>query len=91
MNIEDTFLKEFNCAWAGVHGNIACAVPEGGGVLGSVPPPPPEKTTTQEYRVSSDLLRITKLQSQHSMLGHHGPASDTIQWRFAGGSLMARF
>ena len=38
-----------------------------------------------------DPLKITKLLSQHSMLGHHRPASETpFKWRFAGGSLMAR-
>ena len=31
-------------------------------------------------------------QNQHSMLGHHRPASKTpFQWRFAGGPIMARF
>ena len=36
-------------------------------------------------------LKITKLQSQHSMLGHHRHASETpLKWRFAGGTMMAR-
>ena len=34
--------------------------------------------------------KITKLPSQHSMLGYHRPASET-KWRFAGGPIMARF
>ena len=39
-----------------------------------------------------DPLKITKLPSQHSMLGHHRPASETsFEWRFAGAPLMARF
>ena len=36
-------------------------------------------------------LKITKLQIQHSLLGHHRPASETpFKWRFADGPLMAR-
>ena len=61
-------------------------------------PPPPE--TSQKFRVSKqywsqiqiqDLLKITKLPSQHSILGHYRPASETpFKWRFAGGSMIAR-
>ena len=37
-----------------------------------------------------DPLKITKLPKQHSMLGHHRPASETpFKWHFAGGPLMA--
>ena len=37
-------------------------------------------------------LKITKLPRQHLMLGHHRHASETpFKWRFAGGSVMARF
>ena len=37
-----------------------------------------------------DPLKITKLPSQHSMLGHHRSASETpLKWRFAGRPLMA--
>ena len=37
-----------------------------------------------------DPLKITKLPSQHSMLGHHGPASEMpFKLYFAGGPLMA--
>ena len=36
-------------------------------------------------------LKITKLPSQHLMLGHHRHASETpFKWRFAGGPMMAR-
>ena len=36
-----------------------------------------------------DPLKITKLSSQHSILGHHRPASETsLKWRFAGGPMM---
>ena len=38
-----------------------------------------------------DPLKITKLSSQHSMLGHHRHASETpFKWRFAGGPMMVR-
>ena len=38
-----------------------------------------------------DPLKITKLPSQHSMLGHHRHASETpFKWRFAGGPMMTR-
>ena len=38
------------------------------------------------------LEKITKLPSQHSMLGYHRPASETpFKWRFAGGPMMALF
>ena len=39
-----------------------------------------------------DPLKITRLHvpSQHSMFGHHGPASETsFKWRFAGEPMMA--
>ena len=36
-----------------------------------------------------DPLKITKLHSQYSMLGHHRPANETpFKWRFAGGPVM---
>ena len=38
-----------------------------------------------------DALKITKLTSQHSMLGHHRPASETPLNGFAGEPMMARF
>ena len=39
-----------------------------------------------------DPLKITKLPSQHSMLGHHRHASETpFKWRSAGGPMMARW
>ena len=34
--------------------------------------------------------KATKKASQHSMLGHHRPATETpFKWRFAGGPMMA--
>ena len=39
-----------------------------------------------------DPLKSTRLPSQHSMLDHHRPASETpFKWCFAGGPMMARF
>ena len=36
-------------------------------------------------------MEITKLPSQHSMLGHQRHASETpFKWRFAGGPMMTR-
>ena len=36
--------------------------------------------------------KATKLPSQHSILGHHWPASETpLKWRFAAGRMLARF
>ena len=38
-----------------------------------------------------DPLKITKLPSQHLMLGHHRHASETpFKRRFAGGTMMAQ-
>ena len=47
------------------------------------------------YGFLAILVRIpcktTELKSQHSVLRHHRPASETpFKWRFAGGSMMAR-
>ena len=57
-------------------------------------PPPHEKSQYNNIGFLSntdpDPLKITKLPSQHSMLGHHRHASETpFKWRFAGGSMMA--
>ena len=57
-------------------------------------PDPPENPKAIGYHSNAglDSLMITKLPSQHSMLGHHRPASETpFKWRFAGGPMMARF
>ena len=56
----------------------------------------PEKSQIDSIEFFSntgpDPLKITKLPSQHSMLGHHRPASETpFKWRFAGGPMMALF
>ena len=76
--------------------NKSCADPEGGGGAGG--PDPPEKSQNIGFLSNSGLdpLKITKLPSQHSMLGHHRHASETpckwrFTWRFPGGPMMARF
>ena len=39
-----------------------------------------------------DPMEVTKLPSQHSMLGHHRPATEApFEWRFAGGPMIALF
>ena len=39
--------------------------------------------------IDPDPLKIQKLSSQHSNVGHYGHASETpFQWRFAGGPMM---
>ena len=53
---------------------------------------PAEKS--QKYRVSMqyclDPIKITKLPSQHLILGYHQPARETpFKWCFAGGQMMA--
>ena len=69
-----------------------CADPEEG--TGSGPPPLPRLENYKNIGFLSntglDPLKITELPSQHSMLGHHRPASETpFKLRFAVGSLMA--
>ena len=68
---------------------VTCANPEGGQGV---------RTSLENYNnigflsnTGPDLLKITKLPIQHSMLDHHRTASETpFKWRFAGGPLMAR-
>ena len=70
------------------------ADPEGGGTGGLGSPPPPLKNHKNIGFLSNtgpDPLEITKLPSQHSMLGHHLHASKTpFKWQFAGGPMTAR-
>ena len=60
------------------------------------PDPPARKITKYRFFVSNtgpDPLKIVKLQSQHSILGHNRNrhASETsVKWRSAGGPMMAR-
>ena len=61
----------------------SCADPEGGGGGGG--------GAGGLSNTGPDPLKIAKLLSQHSMLGHHRHASETpFQWRFAGGPMMVR-
>ena len=63
----------------------------GGGAGDPDPPGKLQKNIGFLSNTGPDPLKITKLQSQHSMLGHQRPASETpFKWRFAGGPLMAR-
>ena len=74
-----------------IGGRSACADLEGD--RGSGHPPPPRKP--QKYRFFSNThpepLKIVKLPSQLSILGHNRHGSKTpFKWRFAGGRKMAR-
>ena len=60
------------------------------------PPPPPLLKNPQNIGFLSntgrDPLEITKLPSQHSMLGHHLHASETpFKWPFPGGQMMPAY
>ena len=69
----------------------------GGGTGGPPAPPPPTHTHTENNKNIGflgnnglDPLKITKLPSQHSMLGHHPHSSKTpFKWRFAGRQMMS--
>ena len=65
---------------------LACVVP-GGGVRGSGPSLKNHKNIEFISNTGSDLRKITKLQSQHSMSGHYRFASETP---FNGVSLAGR-
>ena len=69
---------------------MVCADPEGG----TGGPDPLENYKNKGFlgNTGPDFLKITKLPSQHTMLGHHRPASETpFKWRFAGGPVMASY
>ena len=56
----------------------ACADPEGDGGRESEPPPPlKNKKIGFLSNTGPDPLKITKQTSQHSILGHHQPTSET--------------
>ena len=65
-----------------------------GGDRGSRHPPPPLENYKNIGFLSNTgaaPLKIIKLPIQHSLLGHHRPASETpFKWRFPGGLLMTR-
>ena len=60
-----------------------------GGGTGGPDPPKNNKKIGFLSNTGPDPLKITKLPSQHSMLGNHRRASRTpFKWRFAGGPVM---
>ena len=65
----------------------------GGGDRGSGPPPlKNRKFIGFPSNTGPDPLKITKLLSQYSTVGHYRPASETpFQWRFAGRPIIACF
>ena len=75
-------------------GDIPSADPEGGTGGPDPPPPPSLKNHTNKGFLSNtgpDPLKITKLSSQHSVLGLYQQASKMpFKWRFAGGTMIAR-
>ena len=75
INLEGYIILILEKSWAD---------PEGG--QGDGPPLKTHKNLGFLSNTGSDPLKITKLPSQYSMLGHHQPASETsFKWRFAGG------
>ena len=68
------------------------ADPEGVGGQGVRTPLKIHKIIGFPSNIDPGPLKITKLPSQHSMVGHNRHASETpFQWRFAGGPMMANF
>ena len=66
-------------------------IQRGGGGRGSGPPLKNHKNIGLLSYSGPDPLKITKLPSQHSMLGHHQHASEIpFKWCFAGGPMLAR-
>ena len=74
--------------------SVPCADPEGGGGGGGGVRTPPWKSLKIWVFFSNtgpDPLKIAKLPSQHSILGHNWLATETpFKWRFAGRLMMAR-
>ena len=63
----------------------------GVGAGGPDPPLKNHKNIGFPSNIGPDPLKITKLPSQHSMLGQHRHASETpFKWRFAGGPMVTR-
>ena len=62
---------------------------QGGGRQGVRTPLKNRKNMRILSNTGPDPLKIAMLPSQHSSLGHHRPASETPEWRFAGGPMMA--
>ena len=71
-------------------GTCPCADPEGG--TGGPDPRPLKKSQNIGFLTNTgpDPCKTTKLPSQHSMFGHHWPASETpFKWHFTGGPMLA--
>ena len=68
-----------------------CRSRGGGGGPGGPDPPKNHKNIGFLSNTGLDPLKITKLQSQHSMLGHHLHTSEKLfNWHFADRPMMAR-
>ena len=63
-----------------------------GGQVVRSPPLKNNKDIGFPRNIDPDHLKITKLPSHHSMVGHYRHANETpFQWRIAGGPIMAHF
>ena len=85
-------LRQESCSDSdSLYSECPCADPEGGGQRVWTP--------LENYKniiflsnTGPDPLKSTKLPIQHSMFGHHRPASETpFKGRFTGGPMMARY
>ena len=71
--------------------SIALDDPVGGGGRWSGPPLKNHENIWLLSKTGQDPLKITKLPSQHSMLGQYRHAIETpFKWRFGDGPMMAR-
>ena len=74
----------------GIHASLHVQIQRGDRGSASPPPPPPPPGKLQKNigflsNTGPNPLKITKLPIQHSMLGHHRPASETpFKWCFTG-------
>ena len=90
--LDGSFTQVFSHSLSIYDVEFAWVDPEGGGGgQGSGAPAPKNHKHIGFLSITGpDPLKITKLQSQHSMLGHHRHASKTpFKWRFARVPMMA--
>ena len=83
----------YTCVAKSHHSATQAVMDQEGGTGGPGPLPPLKNHKNIGFlsNTGPDHLKITKLPSQHSMLGHHRNASETpFKWCFAGGPMMAR-
>ena len=88
--MKESFTNRPKCQNFVAHAQIQ----RGAGVRTAPPPLKNHKNIGFLSNTGPDRLKITKLLSQHSMLGHHWPVPVSempFKWRFAGGPMMARF